>query len=72
VLQVSRLRPLLRWTSLVAGAILLAVLGEARTHQQSFVLFLAIVVALAIGIVAMFVATGGEPAARSREEDGPW
>ena len=34
------LRPLLRWTSLLGGVALLAVLGAARTHQQNFPLFL--------------------------------
>jgi hypothetical protein len=43
----------------------LAVLGSARTHQQSFVLFVAIVVVLASGIVAVFMATGADP----REDD---
>jgi hypothetical protein len=38
----------------------LAVLGGSRFHQQNFVLFLAIVVAVAVAIVAVFVATGGE------------
>ncbi|MGQ0608988.1 MAG: hypothetical protein ACT4OQ_11075 [Chloroflexota bacterium] len=35
----------------------LAVLGERRVHLHDFVLFLAIVVALAAAIVAVFVAT---------------
>lgn len=64
------LRPLLRWTSLLAGAAVLAVLGGARMHQQDFVLFLAVVVALAAGIVAVFVATGGDAGSPSGR-DGP-
>ena len=36
---------------------MLAALGQARMHLHDFVLFLAIVVALAAGIVAVFVAT---------------
>jgi hypothetical protein len=47
----------------------LAVLGSARTHQQSFVLFVVIVVALAAGIVAVFVATGGAGVSDAREDD---
>jgi hypothetical protein len=43
----------------------LAVLGSARTHQQSFVLFVVIVTALAAGIVAVFAATGSD----AREDD---
>jgi hypothetical protein len=65
----SPLRPLLRWISLIAAAIVLAVLGSARTHQQSFVLFVVIVVALAAGIVAVFAATGGAGAPDAREDD---
>jgi uncharacterized membrane protein YoaK (UPF0700 family) len=65
----SPLRPLLRWISLIAAAIVLAVLGSARTHQQSFVLFVVIVVALAAGIVAVFVATGGAGVSDAREDD---
>ena len=53
----SPLRPLLRWTSLVVAGALLAWLGAARMHQQNFVLFLAIVLGLAIGIVVVFVST---------------
>lgn len=51
------MRPLLRWTSLVAMAIVLAVLGSSRAHQQNFVLFLGIVLGLAIAVVAIYVAT---------------
>jgi hypothetical protein len=40
----------------------LAVLGQARTHQQNFTLFLGIVLALAVVTVAVFIATArGEP-----------
>ncbi len=55
-----RLRPLLRWTSLVAGAAVLAVLGVRRAHLHNFVLFLAIVLGLAVAIVAVFIATARE------------
>jgi hypothetical protein len=50
-------RPLLRWTSLAGTAALLAVLGEARTHQHNFPLFLGLVLGVAVLIVAVFVAT---------------
>jgi predicted lysophospholipase L1 biosynthesis ABC-type transport system permease subunit len=55
-----RLRPLLRWTSLVAVAVVLAVLGARRTHLHNFVLFLVIVLGLAVAIVAVFLATARE------------
>ena len=54
------LRQLLRWTSLVALVAVLAVLGEARTHLQNFVLFLGIMLGLAVAVVAVFVATAGD------------
>jgi hypothetical protein len=53
----SLLRPLLRWTSLVATALVLAALGAWRLHQGRFVLFLGVVVALAVVVVAVYVAT---------------
>jgi uncharacterized membrane protein YfhO len=53
----SLLRPLLRWTSLVAALVVLAYLGVARLHLHNFVLFLAIVLGLAVAIAAVFVAT---------------
>jgi Flp pilus assembly protein protease CpaA len=57
-------RPLLRWTSLAGTAALLAVLGEARTHQHNFPVFLGVVLSAAVLIVAIFVAT----APRRRQE----
>jgi peptidoglycan/LPS O-acetylase OafA/YrhL len=60
----SHLRPLLRWTSLVAGFGVLAVLGQRRLHLHDFVLFLAIVLGLAIAIVAVFVFTARPDDAR--------
>jgi hypothetical protein len=51
------LRPLLRWTSLVGCAALLAVLGSAGTHQRNFTLFLGSVLGLAVLAVAVFVLT---------------
>jgi sulfite exporter TauE/SafE len=53
----SLLRPLLRWISLVAAGLVLAALGASRLHQGRFVLFLGIVMALAVVVVAMYVAT---------------
>jgi hypothetical protein len=47
----------------VAGGVL-AALGSARMHLHDFVTFLAIVLGLAIGVVAVFVAT-------ARQEDHP-
>jgi hypothetical protein len=37
--------------------VLLAVLGAARTHQQNFPLFLAVVLGLSVLAVAVFVLT---------------
>jgi hypothetical protein len=62
VTRSSLLRPLLRWSSLVAAALVLAALGAARFHQGRFVLFLGVVMALAVVVVAVYVATanGGD------------
>jgi hypothetical protein len=57
VTRSSLLRPLLRWISLVAAALVLAALGAGRFHQGRFVLFLGIVMALAVVVVAVYVAT---------------
>jgi hypothetical protein len=46
------------------------VLGAARTHQQNFPLFLAVVIGLAVLTVAVFVltaASGDRPADAGRE-----
>lgn len=51
------MRPLLRWISLVATAVVLGVLGAARTHQQNFTLFLAVVLGLSVVVLVVFVAT---------------
>ena len=48
---------------------MLAVLGERRLHLHDFVLFLAILLAIAVALVAVFVATGGEdPPDRAAED----
>lgn len=39
---------------------MLVVLGGRRAHLHDFVLFLAILLVIAVAIVAVFVATGGE------------
>ncbi|HET9855403.1 MAG TPA: hypothetical protein VFR53_10115 [Methylomirabilota bacterium] len=51
------MRPLLRWTSLVGSAALLAVLGAANTHQRNFPVFLTAVLAVSVLTVAIYVAT---------------
>jgi len=61
----SPLRPLLRWTSLIGSAVLLGVLGAARTHQQNFPLFLTVVVGLSVLAVAVFVLTAAPDAPSS-------
>jgi hypothetical protein len=50
-------RPLLRWTSLLACGAVLAALGAANMHQRDFVLFLATVVGLSTLAIAVFVLT---------------
>ena len=52
-------RSLLRWTSLIAGGVVLYVVGVRRLHLQDFNAFLLIVLAVAVVIVAAFVATRG-------------
>ena len=47
---------------------MLAVLGERRLHLHDFVLFLAILLAIAVALVAVFVATGGEEPDRAAED----
>ncbi|HEY7647649.1 MAG TPA: hypothetical protein VID04_01490 [Methylomirabilota bacterium] len=51
------LRPLLRWTSLIGSAALLAYLGSTNTHQRDFTLFLVSVLGLAALAVTVFVLT---------------
>ena len=46
----------LRRRATVADRALLAVLGTARTHQQSFALFLGLVLGMAVLTVVVFVA----------------
>jgi len=53
------MRPLLRWISLAATVGVLGVLGAARTHQQNFTLFLAVVLGLSVVVLVVFVATAG-------------
>lgn len=51
----------LRWSSLVAGAVVLAVAGEARLHLHDFTRFLLVLLAVAAGVTAMFLLTRGRP-----------
>jgi len=44
---------------------LLAVLGTARTHQQSFALFLGLVLGMAVLTVVVFVVTASRPPEKS-------
>jgi Na+/H+ antiporter NhaD/arsenite permease-like protein len=53
------MRALLRWSSLIGAAAVLATLGAARTHQHNFPLFLGVVLGVAIVTVVVFVATAG-------------
>jgi len=50
-------RSLLRWSSLVVAGGLLYVVGERRLHLQDFNTFIVIVLAVALAIVGVFVAT---------------
>lgn len=51
----------LRWSSLVAGAVVLAVAGEARLHLHDFTRFLLVLLAVAAGVTAMFLLTRDRP-----------
>ena len=53
------MRSLLRWTSLVASGVVLYVAGSRRLHLLDFNAFILTVLALAAGIVAVFVVTRG-------------
>ena len=54
----------LRRRATVADRALLAVLGTARTHQQSFALFLGLVLGMAVLTVGVFVVTAPRPPER--------
>jgi hypothetical protein len=53
---------LLRSSSLVAAAAALYVAGERRLHLHDFDTFIVLVLGLALGITAVFVATRGDRA----------
>ena len=55
------MRSALRWSSLVAAAVVLAVAGEGRLHLHDFPRFLVLLLALAAGITAMFLLTRDRP-----------
>ncbi|MBI4241425.1 MAG: hypothetical protein HY613_06880 [Candidatus Rokubacteria bacterium] len=51
------MRPLLRWISLIGSGAVLYGLGVARFHHQNFSLFLALLLALAVLTVVVFLLT---------------
>lgn len=51
------MRSALRWTSLVAAAAVLAVVGEARLHLHDFPRFLLVLLGVVVGVVAVFLLT---------------
>lgn len=51
------MRSLLRWTSLVASGVVLYVAGERRLHLHDFNAFLVVVLAVAVLIAGVFLAT---------------
>jgi hypothetical protein len=55
-------RSLLRWTSLVASALVLYAVGLRRLHLHDFNAFLLILLALAVAIVIVHAMTGGDEA----------
>jgi len=55
-------RSLLRWTSLVATAVVLYAVGERRLHLHDFNAFLVVLLALALAITGVFVVTRGDRA----------
>lgn len=56
------MRSALRWSSLVAAAVVLAVAGETRLHLHDFPRFLVLLLAVAAGVTAMFLLTRERPA----------
>jgi hypothetical protein len=54
-------RSALRWSSLVAAVVVLAVVGEARLHLHDFTRFLLVLLAVAAGVTAMFLVTRDRP-----------
>ena len=54
------MRSLLRWTSLVASGVVLYVVGVRRLHLHDFNAFLLTLLAVAVAIVGVFVATRGD------------
>ena len=55
------MRSVLRWSSLVAAAVVLAVVGEARLHLHDFTRFLVVLLAVAAGVTGMFLLTRERP-----------
>ena len=50
-------RSLLRWSSLVVAAGVLYVAGERRVHLHDFNTFIVVVLAVALAITGVFIAT---------------
>lgn len=57
------MRSALRWSSLVAAAVVLALVGQARLHLHDFTQFLVVLLAVAAGITAVFLLTRERPTA---------
>ena len=51
------MRPLLRWISLLASGLVLYALGAARFHHHNFPVFLALLLALALVTLVVFLFT---------------
>lgn len=56
------MRPLLRWSSLAAGAAALAVAGERRLHLHDFNAFLVLLLGVSLVVIGVFIATRGDDA----------
>lgn len=56
------MRSLLRWTSLVVAGGVLYVAGERRLHLHDFNTFIVVVLAVALAITGVFIATRGDRA----------
>lgn len=54
------MRPLLRWSSLAAGAAALAVAGERRLHLHDFNAFLVLLLGVSVVVIGVFIATRGD------------
>lgn len=65
------MRSLLRWTSLVASAVVLYVVGVRRLHLHDFNAFIVVLLGIALGILAVFRLTrGGDEGREARPPEG--